>query len=241
MTSTQCSRTDRPEAAERYVARRMGADEAAAFEEHYLTCAECQQEIAFASAVCAGLREAPAKSARRRRRSVVWVGAGLAIAASIAGIVILRSPAPSALTKLSGVREPPIYLGVPVRGTPGHGDSLFDAAMTAYGERRYAAAALGLRGALAAGQDSVVTEFFLGASLLMANQPRDAVTSLSYVVAKGDTPYMAEAEYYAAKALLRLGRGREALDVLTRRAPADPVLAAMVAALADSVRHALGP
>jgi tetratricopeptide (TPR) repeat protein len=219
----------------------MGADEAAAFNAHYLTCAECQREIRFAIAVRAGLREATTRPERKARPTALWVGAGLALAAGLAAIVILRSPAPSALARLGEVREPPIYLGATVRGTPGRADSLFDSAMTAYGERRYAAAAAGLRSALEAGEDSVLTEFFLGASLLMANEPREAVASLSHVIAKGETPYLAEAQYYSAKALLRLGRGREALSVLTQRTPSDPVLAAMVSALADSVRRALGP
>ena len=107
--------------------------------------------------------------------------------------------------------------------------------MNAYTARNYADATAGLRAALAAGQDSVPTEFFLGASQLLSNDARGAAATLSRVVAKGDTPYLDEAQLYEAKALLRLGRGRDARDVLARHKPTDPVFAEILSALSDSI------
>src|SRR6185295_13034134 len=105
--------------------------------------------------------------------------------------------------------------------------------------RRYADAISGLQTALAAGRDSVPTEFFLGVALLLSNDAQGAAGTLSRVVVKGDTPYRGEAQLYEAKALLRLGRGREALEVLARNRAKDPVLAGALSALSDSITRAL--
>ena len=143
-------------------------------------------------------------------------------------------PSP-AFAALGNVLEPPVYLGVAVRGTPVRADSIFERAMNEYASRHYTSAAAGLRAALAAGQDSVPTEFFRGASLLMSNDAEGAAAAFGRVVAKGDTPYLDEAQLYNAKALLRLGRGREARDVLARHKPSDPVHARILSALSDSI------
>ena len=235
-----CNVADAPGLAERYVARQLSDQEAAAFEEHFLTCGDCQREVRLAAAVRAGLSIPRTAASDTPRHAGRWIGLGLALAAGIGTIIVLRSTSSAVVTSLGGVIEPPAYLGVTVRGTPGLADSIFDAAMTAYAARRYGDAVAGLRRAVAAGQDSVPTEFFLGASLLMSGEPRDAAAAFNRVLARGDTPYRDDAQLYEAKALLRLGRGREALDVLTGHTPADPVTAATLSALADSVSRALG-
>lgn len=236
---TTCSIVDGPALAEQYVARRMPEAERIAFEDHFVTCADCQREVRLADAVRTGLREpgAAKESAPPRRRAHAWrwTGAGVALAAGIAAIAIVRMRPSPAFAALGGVLEPPVYLGVAVRGTPGRADSIFERAMNEYASRDYTAAAAGLRAALAAGQDSVPTEFFLGASLLMSNDARGAAAMFGRVVAKGDTPYLDEAQLYGAKALLRLGRGREARDVLARHKPSDTVLARILSALSDSI------
>lgn len=236
---TLCRIGGASERAEQYVAERMTKSEREAFEDHFVTCAECQREVRLAGAVRSGLgapngaatRAQPRSGARTQR----WIGAGVALAAGIAAIAILRMGPSPALAALGGVLEPPMYLGVAVRGTPGRADAIFNRAMNAYTARNYAGAIAGLRAALAAGQDSVPTEFFLGASQLLSNDARGAAATLSRVVAKGDTPYRDEALLYEAKALLRLGLGRDARDVLARHKPTDPVLAGILSALSDSI------
>ena len=236
---TTCGIVDGPALAEQYVARRMSEAERIAFEDHFVTCADCQREVRLADAVRAGLREpgAAKESARPRRRAHAWrwTGAGVALAASIAAFAIVRMQPSPAFEALGVVLEPPAYLGVAVRGTPGMADSIFERAMTEYAARDYTAAAAGLRAALAAGQDSVPTEFFLGASLLMSNDAKGAAAAFGRVVTKGETLYLAEAQLYNAKALLRLGRDREARDVLARHKPNDPVHARILSALSDSI------
>ena len=234
-----CSVVDGPALAEQYVAGRMPDAERIAFEDHFVTCAECQREIRLAGAVRTGLREqgAAKESAPPRRRTHVWrwSGLGVAVAAGIAAIAIIRMQPSPAMVALGGVLEPPAYLGVAVRGTPAQSDSIFERAMNDYAARNYVAAAAGLRAALAAGQDSISTEFFLGASLLMSQDAQGAAAAFGRVIAKGDTQYLDEAQLYNAKALLRLGRGREARDVLARHKPGDAVLAGIFSALLDSI------
>jgi hypothetical protein len=240
---TTCSIIDGPTLAEQYVAGRMPDAERIAFEDHFVTCADCQREVRLADAVRTGLRKRgdAKEGAPRRRRAHAWrwTGVGVALAAGIAAIAIVQMRPSPDFTSLGGVIEPPVYLGVAVRGTVGRADSIFERAMNEYASREYAAAAAGLRAALAAGQDSVPTEFFLGASLLMSNDAQGAAAAFSRVVEKGDTQYLDEAQLYNAKALLRLGRGREARDALTRHKPSDAVLAEIFSALSDSIARAM--
>lgn len=109
--------------------------------------------------------------------------------------------------------------------------------MDSYSKRLYGAAAAGLRAVLAAGQDSVPAQFFLATSLLLGNRASEAVDEFQRVLAHGDTPYRAEARYYRAKALLRVGRAADAQTELALLSPADGVVYDMGRALADSVAH----
>ena len=152
-------------------------------------------------------------------------------------MMILQSGSRGQLVALGGVREPPAYLGIPVRSADTPKDSLFESAMNSYAQQRYGAAIHGLRTALAAGQDSVPVQFFLATILLFESQPRDAIVGYDQVLAHGTTPYRSEATYYRAKALLRMARTDDALSALARLSPADGIVYEMGQALADSVRQ----
>lgn len=238
-TSVTCDETSRRENAERYSARRMTAREVEAFEDHFVTCAECQSEVRLASALAAELSQAPVPtrraSASASRRAWIWGGGGLALAAGLAAFMVMRSGPSSELVALGAVREPPVYLGIPVRGIGGPQDSLFDVSMDAYAERRYSAATEGLRAVLAAGRDSVPAQFFLATSLLLDDRAIEAANEYQRVLVHGDTPYRAEAVYYRAKAFLRLGRAADAQAELARLTPSEGVIFDMGKALADSV------
>ena len=238
-----CDLVDAPATAEQYVAQRLSEADRVAFENHFVTCASCQDEVRLASAVRAAVRTPDrtsiASASGGGARPVRWIGIGVAIAAGIGAIMLFRTAPSPALTSLGSVLEPPVYLGVAVRGTPGRGDSIFDDAMKKYAARNYPDAAVGLRAALAAGQDSVPVEFFLAASLLMSNDSRMAAETFERVATHGDTPYRDEALLYEAKALLRLGRGRDAIEVLSQHKPDDPLMAATFSAFSDSVTRAI--
>jgi len=234
-TKQTCDENSRRSNAERYAASRMTAAEAEAFEDHFVTCTECQSELRFASAILSGLPGATvvSRSVKPSRRAWIWGGGGVALAAGLAALMILRSGPTGDLVALGGVREPPTYLGIPVRSVSAQ-DSLFEGAMDAYAQRRYSVAIGGLRAALA-GQDSVPAQFFLATSLLLDNRAREAIDEYGRVLARGDTPYRAEARYYRAKALLRVGRAADARVELARLSPADGIVFDMGKALADSV------
>jgi tetratricopeptide (TPR) repeat protein len=221
---------------ERYVAGRLDRADAGALEEHYLFCARCRDDVRLAVAVRGALPSVQAGPLRTPRRFVRF-GIAAALAAAAIAAVLLAGPrrSGSAFVPLGAVREPPIYLGIQVRATPHEADSLFAAAMSAYATGRYEDASAGLGAALAAGVDSAPAEFFRAASLLMRDRARDAAAAFRRVIALGDTPYLVEARFYLAKALLRLGRGVEATEAL-RLAATDPgEVGRQARALADSV------
>ncbi len=233
--SLTCDEESRRVNAERYATGRMSAVEAAAFEDHFVTCAECQSEVRLASAIATGLAQTPRSESGSRRRIWIWAATGLALAAALALMVVPRRGARSEIAVLGAVSEPPSYLGIQVRGAGAPADSVFEAAMDSYAKGQYGKAAARLRAVLATGRDSVPAQFFLAASLLFDNKPSEAADVFQRVIALGDTPYLAEARYYRAKALLRLGRPADAQAELSRLTDSGGVVFEMGKALADSI------
>ena len=224
---------------ERYVAGTLSADEAVALEAHYVACTRCQTELRLALAVRQALSE-PAAAAAPRRQARRWIGGlGLALAAGITALIVWRAPGRSSQWRdLGAVPDAPIYLGVEVRGAPARGDSLFAVAMAAYNERRYSASATALRAALAVGTDSAPAEFFLAAALLVQDRAGEAAEAYARVIGLGDTPYLGEAHFYRAKALLRQGQAVAAVAEL-RAVESSNAVSAWARALADSVESRL--
>ena len=230
---------------ERYVAGKLSESETEAFEEHLLVCDRCQGEVTLAVAVREALPEGEADEEPAGVRRLPWRGAGIGFtlaAAAVATILILPSERVSGpIAELGRVTQPPIYLGVPVRQAPARPDSVFDAAMSAYTAGDYGEANSDLEAALAAGADPAPAHFFRGASLLMLDRDREAVGAFEAVIAAGDSPYLAEANYYLAKALLRLGYADGALAQLASSSGGETEIASLSLALADSVAALSGP
>ncbi len=222
---------------ERYLAGRLDLPEAEAFEAHYLACPRCQEDLRVAAAVRHNLPLVTNVQWLRRRWSrPLLVGVGLAAAAGFAALFLLPGDRVNPqLERLGAVLEPPVYLGVPVRGEQTSADSLFAAAMSSYLARRYDEAARGLAVALAAGVDSAPALFFRASGLLMINRSRESAETFQRVTGLGDTPYLVEARLYRAKALLRLGRAGEAITELRFAAAGLDDLGRWAQALADSV------
>ena len=229
-----CALVEERALVERYVADTLtDAHGRADFEAHVIACPRCQDEIRLAMTVRAELAPLAARARPARR---VWpLGLGIAVAAGVAAMVVFRGGDAGARA-LGALREPPLYLGVAVRGTATPADSTFAAAMAAYDDRRYGDAAAGLTRALAAGVDSAPALFFLGASDLVTGRAADAANAFRRVIALGDTPYLPEAHYYRAKALLQLGDRAAALAELAAVPTTATTIAGQAAALADSVR-----
>lgn len=230
----------RADDAAQYVAGTLPADAIDGFEEHLLSCAECQRDVRVGAAARLGLLDGasarapegvaivPAVPNRARARTLAMIG--VAAAAVVVLSVQARRNAP--LRAVSGY-APPAFVGGGVRSA---GDSVaarVDAAMIAYaaGDFRLAAARLS---EAAASDSSPGVAFYLGAARLAAGDPRGAIVAFRRAEGPEGNPYAEDAVIGAAKAFLRLGQPDSALAAL--RAPAawrSPV----VQALADSIRE----
>ncbi|MGQ0815797.1 MAG: hypothetical protein ACT4O1_15280 [Gemmatimonadota bacterium] len=214
----------------RYLQGQLTPEEEEQLELHILACEQCADEIRFAAALD---EVAQAKPRRFFTWRVAGVAAGFATAAAIV-LVVMQPDSPSAV-RLGGVDAAPIYLGMTVRSDASTADSLFGAAMRSYQQEDFAAAAAGLRAALEADVERPGAEFFLASSLLMLGDAAAARDYYRRVISYGETPYLAEARFYLAKALLRGGRAADAARELWRLATDEHELSAHAAALADSV------
>jgi TolA-binding protein len=107
--------------------------------------------------------------------------------------------------------------------------------MAAYASKDYDAATTGLKAALDVGVDSAPAEFFRSASLLMLKRNYDAAAGFTRVIALGESPYLPESRYYLAKALLRQGLARDAVQQLHEVGVANRDLHVLATALADSI------
>lgn len=215
---------------ERYAARLLDETESARFEIHLLTCAACQADVKLAAAI-----RATRGVAFPARRIAWW--SGIAATAAVVALALAWPRPDPAVMRLGEVSAAPVYDGVPVRSASGQrGDSLFAAAMMAYGARDYVGAERRLVAALAAGVDAAPAEFFRGASLMMQDRARAAAAAYRRVIGLGPTPYLAEARWYLAKCLLRDGRRTEALEELAQLENAGDSVGALARALADTIR-----
>ena len=118
---TTCEYVAANELAGRYAAGRLDEESAAEFEEHYLTCAHCQDELRLAAEV----RRASAAAAPQTRRRTwrAWAGAGALAAAVLAALLLWPDTRRADLERLGVVTVPPVYLGVQVRA--GDADAAF--------------------------------------------------------------------------------------------------------------------
>jgi hypothetical protein len=213
----------------RYAAGRLPAEDSAVFEDHYLLCLRCQASVRAASGV---QRHFGSGAVIRNRRP--WM-IGLAVA-TIATVVFFNVRDVMQARRLGAVENAPLYLGSPVRSAGDDQAQLFDAAMTAYGEEHYADA-LAQLARIESSEGRSVVDFYAGVSALMVDRNRDAQDRFSAVIARGESPFYAEALFYRAKAFLR--RGRKASAIADLRAAAalvsniQPEAAALLRQLED--------
>lgn len=232
-TDSFCAQFEADDTAARYVSGRLRAVEAEAFERHLIGCADCQREVRLGGVVRAELRTTPRSTTRRTgRRGVAWASLGLAAALGLFSLARLGSG--WELRALSAVATMPTYDGVAVRASPLSADSLFVEGMRLYASRRYTESRGMLAAARTQGADSIPSSFFIGVMHLAAGDARSALSDLAIVIRRGDSPYVPEAHYYAAKAWLRLGRADSAIVSLERAEAASPGMSA-ARSLADSI------
>ena len=88
--------------------------------------------------------------------------------------------------------------------------------MRQYAKGNYAAAIPGLRAAADLDREDPQIAFFLAICYLLTNQTDLAVAGLRHVAALSDSPYLEEAHFYLAKAMLRQGDVKAARQELKR-------------------------
>ena len=237
-TVMDCSRVIRDEIADRYVAGRLNADDAAAFEEHYFTCPRCFEEMEAWRRMRTALDRTggasrPAPAILRR----AWLWPVAAAAVILIGLTIFQSrrqdappqraagPAPAPqpppemvtarLAELSAVTAAP-YQPARLRGASDEAVRQFQQAMTRYQAADYAGAAQGLEVAarLDAGAPSI--QFYLGICHLLTGDADRAIERLNATIALGPSAYVEEAQFHLAKALLRKGDVAGARSALTK-------------------------
>src|SRR5579885_2959140 len=213
----RCERAADDELIERYVTDKLSSADAAAFEEHLLTCAACQDAVEVALELRRALPAVPSQRISARPRGIVPRAAAFALAAASvvllgAGLALVqRSRHGASPVDAGGAIDAPLYLGAAVRDARSPADSIFDVAMTRYAAADYAAAAARLTDVLALDRNAVPALFFRGASYLMLGRARDARVDFSRVIDAGNEVYGAESRYYRARAELALGDRTAAL------------------------------
>lgn len=233
MDDLLCARYESDGTIARFAANRLPDDAAEDFERHLVGCPRCQHEVRVATAVRNGLTQPAARRPQQRRR--IRNIALIALAASVAAIVIGRSGDQRALTALGHVAIPPAYGGIAVRRDAVPAESLFEAGMTRYAAGDVSGATALLADARARGADSVPTSFFLGVTHLLQGDEQSALHELRVVLHRPLNAYTAESHYYSAKAWLRRGRADSALAHLRAATAIAGPFAANARALADSV------
>jgi hypothetical protein len=216
------------DAAARYVAGTLQADERDAFEEHLLSCDDCRHEVRLGAGVRAAgpVAVPPAWPVRRRARV-------LAPLLAAAGVVLVLGVNAMRSDGLGRVEAIPFVAGA-ARATSDPVAALVDGGMAAYAARDYSRAAQLLERA-SAGDPSAGVQFYRGVSLLMLRRDDAAVTVLLRALEPAGNPFADDARYYAMKGLVRM-RLRDSAVALARAALAGTEPVPRFQIFADSLK-----
>ena len=98
--------------------------------------------------------------------------------------------------------EPPAYVPQTFRSVESEATAQFSDAMRHYVGKDYRAAIRGLQAASELDPEAAHASFFLGICYLLTDQVEPGIRALQKTRALGDSPYLEEAHFYLAKALL---------------------------------------
>jgi tetratricopeptide (TPR) repeat protein len=239
-----CQRVEEEEIIERYLTGKLPEAETDAFEQHYLGCHSCFQELQFRHATAIELKRQPPVSSRPA--SVSWTTRwtwGLAAAAlllltlvSVATFyrrqnsqMVQKTPAENEtqqqiIARLAVVGAAPPYVPLTIRGGKARAATeRFQEGMERYIQRDYEGAVGPLGEAIRLDANLQPALFYLGISYLMTDQPDEAVAQLSKLTSAQANPYTEESHWYLAKAYLKkrdLGSAQKELEaVVTLNGP----------------------
>lgn len=206
-----CQAVESGNVAEKYVRGLLADPERTAFEEHYFLCPKCLEELRLWSA----LQQAAVPVAERRPAAnlYVWAAAAAAVAVILFFGFWRRSEPPAQLSAIPAsfpmdslqplaAVEAPRYEAAVLRGTADLPEQQFRAAMQAYSEQNYIAAADGLRTVLENDPAAVPARFYLGVCNLLLGRAGDAIAELRRAESAGATLYLEQARFFLAKALI---------------------------------------
>lgn len=221
-----CDEIERDEIAERYLSGRLGEDASAEFEAHYFDCPRCLEHVGRLESARHALRgDGGAGEHARRWRRRLWPAAGALAAAAIlvlavrgiedqappaAGVTVRRDvelprEPPALDLRRLGAIEPPRFTPPRLRSDAGEARRVFLEAMRSYERGDYAGAVAGLEQAARADPAYPAAHFFLGVCALQLDRDAEALRHLRAAVRLGESPYLEDAHFFLAKALIRGG------------------------------------
>lgn len=219
-----CQRIEEENMVERYLVGQLPEAETEAFEQHYLGCPGCFQELQFRHAAAIELKRGPLETTPNRALlwRPRWTWGLLAAAVLLLSLIPLtllnrrQNPElvqiPSAhqgsreavIAQLAVIDAAPAYAPSTIRGGKGGtATARFQEGMQRYLQQNYSAAAGLLEEAVRQDPDRQPALFYLGISHLMLGEPDKAIGVLSKLTRMETNPYQEESHWYLAKAFLK--------------------------------------
>jgi tetratricopeptide (TPR) repeat protein len=228
-----CEQVARDQMAEKYLRGGLSEAERDAFEQHYLECAHCFEQLKALRALHSALRHS--ESAIRNEEVAApniwsqrwtWMAAAAAVVVAVVVLGWWFSPAgriadsgppvvlPPASRPVPGAAsdsllkelarvEAPSYEPIALRGEADAATQRYQDAMQLYSKGEYAKAIPGLEAAARMNPKNAGAPFFLGICLLLTNENELAIQALERTIALDEASYLEEAHFYLAKARIR--------------------------------------
>lgn len=227
-----CQEVEQEDILGAYISGKLPEAQRDLFEEHFFGCEECLRNVE-AARIARQVLVARKPSGLVRNR---WLALLAAAAVLVAGVAVWKgntgrraqievfAPKPAAQVKagpdykLLARFDPPVYRPLNLRGAETT-DKGFRAAMERYSAGDFAGATVGLRAVLERTAGFVEARYYLGIAELQAGDIAQGLRNLQRVIAAGDTPFLSDARFYVAKALLGqndAAAARQQLEFLVR-------------------------
>jgi tetratricopeptide (TPR) repeat protein len=224
--AVNCQRVEQEEMIERYLAGKLEQAEAEAFEQHYLGCQSCFEELQFRHAAAIELRRRsvahsqPTASSSANHRRWALAAAAILLLTLTSVTIVNRRLAPQVdrgalvppenseqiIARLAVIDTAPPYVPMTLRGgQSGVATGQFQEGMQRYSRGDYAGAITFLEESVRLNPDLQPAVFYLGICHLMVGNAEKAITPLSKLSLSGDNPYREESHWFLAKAFLRKG------------------------------------
>jgi len=259
-----CETIRQRQIADEYRAGRLSPEDADDYEQHFLTCERCLEDLQFRDRVSQCIRAEGAdlfaaeiearRTARARRpeaarRSLgdwlsalfpprpAWIGA-LATVAALVVVTLMVNHGMETSARLKDLVNPTAFRYIPSDLRGGAGSEEFLHGMEAYSAGRYDEAAGWLKQSMQAGSRQGEVRFYLGVSLLLSGDASGARGALEE--AARITPSSGLYHWYLAQALLKCGNVGAAEKELAQVSATGGEFALQARALLQKIREVKG-